>query len=262
MNITPYLNRIYAISRQFGIDPRKTFRAIRNLPRFILDLHTFRTQYHDRISLYPCLHDWHQEAGITKSEYFRQDLLVAQIIYEKHPKRHIDIGSRIDGFVAHVASFRSIEVLDIRPVNTTLPNIRFKQADIMDPNQSVANQYDSISCLHALEHFGLGRYSDPIDPQGFIRALANIAQLLADEGQLYLSVPIGVERVEFNAHRVFSPTTIVSTASKQYLKLQTLIIIDNGEIKYYTASEAPLSDIERMHYVLGIFIFLKDSSQS
>jgi len=79
----------------------------------------------------PCLHDRYEEGGTTKSEYFGQDLLVARWICDAKPQRHVDIGSHIDGFVAHVASFRKIEVFDVRPINTQIPGVVFKQADLM-----------------------------------------------------------------------------------------------------------------------------------
>ena len=111
------------------------------------------------------LSDYEGNSGIAKGDYFHQDLLVAKLIYEDQPKRHIDIGSRVDGFVAHVASYRKIEVLDIRPLaKSEHENIIFTQADLMNPKD--LGEVDSISCLHVIEHFGLGRYGDPIDIEG------------------------------------------------------------------------------------------------
>jgi hypothetical protein len=56
----------------------------------------------------PCLHDWYEEGGTTRSEYFWQDLLVARMVFETKPEKHVNIDSRVDGFVAQVASFREI----------------------------------------------------------------------------------------------------------------------------------------------------------
>jgi hypothetical protein len=62
--------------------------------------------------LYPCLQEKDQESGVLTEHYFYQDLYVSRKVFQNNPIRHVDIGSRIDGFVAHVASFREIEVLD------------------------------------------------------------------------------------------------------------------------------------------------------
>src|SRR5208283_2551263 len=109
--------------------------------------------------------------------------------------------SRIDGFVAHVASFRSLIVLDLRPISTQIRNIEFMQADLMKPiPDSLVELCDSLSCLHVLEHFGLGRYGDTIKYDGYVLGLDNLHRILRKGGKLYLSVPIGPQRIEFDAH--------------------------------------------------------------
>ena len=157
--------------------------------------------------MYPCLDDRGSSAGSAKGHYFHQDLLVARRICANAPKKHVDVGSRVDGFVAHVAAFREIEVLDVRPLTSNIPNVRFKQVDLMAPFAAdLAGYCDSLSCLHALEHFletRLYAYGDTVDFEGHLKGLSNLKQLVAKGGKFYLSVPIGPQRIEFNAHRVF-----------------------------------------------------------
>ncbi|MGD0335708.1 MAG: DUF268 domain-containing protein [Candidatus Omnitrophota bacterium] len=250
----------WLMSVQFGIDLRKTFRAFLGFPRYIRDLFRFRCNYRGRLNLLPCLHDWTEEDEATKNEYFWQDLLVARWIFKANPVKHVDIGSRVDGFVAHVASFREIEVFDIRPITTPIPGIIFRQADLMKPVEGMAGYCDSLSCLHALEHFGLGRYGDPLDPKGFERGLANMASLLKTEGTFYLSVPIGSQRVEFNAHRVFDPRVIFNLAIENSLKLSALTLIRDGwRLEEVLAPEERFSDLAGERYALGVFTFKKFS---
>ena len=161
--------------------------------------------------LYPCLDDRGSNAVTAKGHYFHQDLLVARRIFANAPRLHVDVGSRVDGFVAHVASFREIEVFDVRPLAATIPNVRFRQADLMAPFDPALGGYcDSLSCLHALEHFGLGRYGDAVDFEGHLKGLANLKRVVAVGGKLYLSVPMGPQRIEFNAHRVFAVDYLLS----------------------------------------------------
>ena len=68
-------------------------------------------------SSFPIVQDYNASSGISSGHYFHQDLLVASMINKASPTRHIDIGSRVDGFIAHVASFRKIEVIDIPLIN-------------------------------------------------------------------------------------------------------------------------------------------------
>jgi hypothetical protein len=218
----------WLLATQFGFDPLRLWRSLCGLTHYLRDRRSFQRGYHGALGWMPCLHDRYEEGGTTKSEYFWQDLQVARWIHATAPRRHVDVGSRVDGFVAHVASFRQIEVLDVRPISSRVPGITFRQADLMD-GQSIAyltasggGYCDSISCLHAIEHLGLGRYADPIDPQGYARGLANLAALLQPNGRLYLATPMGRERVEFNANRVFAPRTILSCAEQQGLHLDRL----------------------------------------
>jgi len=254
----------WRLSAQLGIDPRLFLLSLRALPGYLSDWREFRRGYRGRLHFKPCLHDRHEEGGTTKSEYFWQDLLVARWIFDSKPKRHVDIGSRVDGFVAHVASFRDIEVFDVRPISTKIPGVMFKQADLMSGDglplsaEGDAGYCDSLSSLHAIEHFGLGRYGDPIDPDGYSLGIANMASLLLRGGTFYLSTPIGRERVEFNAHRVFDPHNIIHLAQSHGLTLRRLVVIDvGGSVHEAKASPEALKVLAAAEYHLGMFVFIK-----
>lgn len=250
------------LSSQFGIDLLLFLRAIRGIPLFLRDWIRFRKNYKGKLVLTPCLHDRYEESGATKSEYFWQDVLVARAIHAAKPVKHVDIGSRVDGFVAHVASFREIEVFDVRAISTAVPGVMFRQADLMNPTSlpttAEGGYCDSLSCLHAIEHFGLGRYGDPVNPQGYQCGIANMAQLLQPGGTFYLSTPTGQERVEFNANWVFDPRSIVRCAEAAGMTLQKLIVITAANGPQEAAIDAAaLADLALPHYQLGLFIFTK-----
>ncbi|MBK8637481.1 MAG: DUF268 domain-containing protein [Chromatiaceae bacterium] len=262
MLLKPTIIKLHRIISQFGLDPLRFARSMRGLPGFIHDWRLFRQGYAGRLTLVPCLHDWFEEGGTTRSEYFWQDLLVARSIHEAKPERHVDVGSRVDGFVAHVASFREIEVFDVRPIPSLVPGVVFRQADLMDarsmPSDVAGGYCDSLSCLHALEHFGLGRYGDPINPRGYEQGIANMVKLLKPGGTLYLSTPIGRERVEFNANWVFDPRTILNLAESNQMKLQRLVTFNPvSGLREIQPNDADLVDLATSHYHLGIFIFIK-----
>jgi hypothetical protein len=157
----------------------------------------------------PILSEWDEPGGVLGA-YFFQDQLVARWIHEARPARHVDVGSRVDGLIGSLAVFREVEVLDIRPQPSKVRNVKFHQVDLM---QELGREWesctDSLSCLHTIEHFGLGRYGDPLDPQGHLKGLRQLKRMVRPGGVLYLSTPIGRERVEFNAHRVFAPERLL-----------------------------------------------------
>lgn len=255
---------------QFGFEPQKFVRAIPRVIPYLITLFKFTKNYKGRISFVPCLHDRYAEAGVTKSEYFWQDLFIARLINEANPKIHVDVGSRTDGFVAHVASFRTIEVFDVRPITTAIPGVSFRQADIMDSASMNAlkssifsdglGYCDSLSCLHVLEHIGLGRYGDRIAPLGYKTGFYSLSKLLRPGGFLYLSTPIGEERVEFNANWIFNPFRILELANAHGLLLNKLFTFNSStgliEVENSTLEQSMIK-LSRQHYNLGIFIFQK-----
>lgn len=242
---------------QMGFNLIRFFNFFKNLPTFLNQYYKFKKIYKGKVEFLPCLHDKNDEAGNSKGEYFLQDLYVAKRIFNANPINHLDVGSSFDGFVAHVASYRDIDVLDIRPINSKLPGIKFKQFDLMNPVLDNNQIYDSISCLHALEHFGLGRYGDPIDINGHVKGLENLSKLLSSEGTLYLSVPIGISRVEFNANRVFSPKYIIKLAQSFNLEIIDFTLIRDGQINEVGLDQVLFNELENIRYALGIFIFKK-----
>ena len=180
---------------------------------------------------FPCIKDkFLSSGGIENSHYFLQDMYMAREIYNAKPLKHIDIGSRIDGFIAHLAIFREVEVFDIRPLDREIKNVVFKQADLTKINQNLLEYSDSISCLHTIEHFGLGRYGDEIDPEGHLKGFEVISNILQPSGMFYFSVPMGPNRIEFNAHRIFSLPYLLSWLGKRYDVVKFGYIDDESRI--------------------------------
>ena len=233
------LRTLYGYSTRFGFDPRAGYHSLRGVPRFTADLVAFKRAHAKTgavddwplADLYPCFADRHEQSGSARGHYFHQDLLVARRIFTRQPGSHTDVGSRIDGFVAHVASFRALRVLDIRTLTETIPNVTFEQCDLMtDLTPAMRGSCDSLSCLHALEHFGLGRYGDPIQPHGHEVALRNLAGLLRPGGWFYLSVPIGPQRIEFNAHRVFGLRHLLDLVASSFEVRALSVVDDRGDL--------------------------------
>lgn len=259
------------LSEQFGIRPKKLIRAILALRWYLRDLFLFRRYFRGDILVSPCLHDRVENVDVRKNEYFWQDLLVAHWIFLADPKKHVDVGSRLDGFVGHVASFRQLEVFDIRPPNISIPRVCFRQIDFMstDSVSSLIGEKlgycDSVSCLHVLEHLGLGRYGDPVDCEGYKKGIKNLSKLLVNGGTLYLSTPIGRDRVEFNANYVFDPLRLVSLARENWLCLVKCVVFtqDAGLIELNLSElESPLGQFSRREYALAIMVLKKNYSSA
>jgi len=262
-----FLHRIYNIANQFGFNPIKTIRALIGILPYLSDLISFKNKFSGTLVLNPCLDDRYKEAGDIRNEYFWQDLIVARMIYENNPIKHVDIGSRIDGFIAHIASYREVEIFDVRPISIKIPGVTFRNFDItnleaVDSSIRIRDHYcDSISCLHSLEHFGLGRYGDKVDPDGYKKGIRSICNLLKVDGVFYLSTPIGRERVEFNANWVFDPKNIIYLAESAGLELESFGVINSSEgYKKFNISEDVFRSLQSEEYKLGLFIFRKSNN--
>lgn len=256
MHSKSLLRGLFELRRNFrmiGLLPF-SLRLMAKLPQFSREIREFLKKGGAIKKLYPILSDYNASAGEAKGHYFHQDLLVAQFIHSAKPRRHIDVGSRVDGFVAHVASFRKIEVFDYRDLNVSEhPNIHFKKFDILGSN--LQNITDSLSCLHALEHFGLGRYGDPIDPEGHQKGFKKLIAMLERGGHLYLSVPIGSKsEVHFNAHRILNPTEVLTWSAAE-LRLITFSYIDDYGYLHRDSNVNTLS--AELRYGCGVYTFLK-----
>ena len=203
--------------------------------------------------LKPFLLDFHTDAGIVGGHYFFQDLWAARKIFERRPARHVDIASRLDGFVSHVLAFMPVEVIDVRPLKSSLAGLSFVQADATTLGNYPDESIESISSLHAIEHFGLGRYSDPVDPDACFAAMRSLARVLSPGGRLYFSVPVGRERLEFNAHRIFNPHSILTSFSSLTL-LSFATVDDDGNF----LPNARLADYADANFACGMFEFTKD----
>ena len=200
-------NKIIKLRHQQGLKLRNIIKYYKSLSAYIDANGTI-----DDVK--PIINEFTSSAGTAKGDYFHQDLLIASRIFIKQPILHIDIGSRIDGFVSHVASYREIQVYDIRdiPTNPAHTNINFVQKDIFKIERKEI--CDSLSSLHAIEHFGLGRYGDTIDIVAPQKALDIMVGMLKYNGTLYISLPLSdFDQTIFNAHRIFSPTTILNIDS-------------------------------------------------
>ena len=183
-------------------------------------------------NLYPCLYDWDAQAG-SMGYYFYQDLWAARKIFSIRPSEHFDIGSRVDGFIAHVLTFMPVTLIDIRPLSDKVEGLRFIQSDATNLDNIADDSIISLSSLCAPEHFGLGRYGDPVDPEACFKAMRSMQRVLKKGGHLYIAVPVGEQSgVAFNAHRIFRPELVIETLNE--LKLAEFsVIVSSGKHKGY-----------------------------
>lgn len=233
-----------SIIRESGFRKRRFLAALRAWPEYVADRKNFQEVAGESLDEFhwghelPILTEKHEASG-GFGAYLLQDLVVARWIREDSPTKHFDVGSRIDGFVTNVAAFRRIEVIDIRPAPGQIPGVIFHQSDVMTQTPPKwSESLPSLSCLHTIEHFGLGRYGDPLDPRGYQKGIARLKDMVEPGGMLYLSTPIGPQRIEFNAHRIFSAATLLEWFKDGWDIEKFAVIDDNAKIQVEVAITA------------------------
>ena len=163
------------------------------------------------VEYYPCLFD---NLSYTPLEptYFFQDSWAAKHIFDLKPNHHYDIGSSAKT-IGILSQFVPITMVDIRPIELELPNLFFQKGSILElPFED--NSIETLSSLCVVEHIGLGRYGDPLDPFGSEKAIKELGRVLKTDGVILFSVPIDNEnKIYFNAHRAFTRDYILELFS-------------------------------------------------
>lgn len=203
-NYKIYIAEFDIFEESFYASDREKYHMLNKRPTFKLD------EKND----YPVIKDRYEDAGKVDN-YFWQDLWAARLIFQNKPEKHYDIGSRLDGFIAHILAMGiPVKMIDIRPFPTEIDGLDTIVDDATELREFEDDSIESLSALCSLEHFGLGRYGDAIDPEACFKCFERIQKKLKVGGKLYVAVPIGKEKVCFNAHRCFYAQTIVDCFSK------------------------------------------------
>lgn len=170
-----------------------------------------------------------------------------------NPTIHYDISSTLN-FSTMASAFFNIEFYDYRPVNLKLSNLKTDSADLLSlpfKNDSIS----SLSCMHTIEHIGLGRYGDKIESDGDIKAINELKRVLAVDGNLLFVVPIGKSKLIFNAHRIYSYEQIISYFKG--LKLINFTLIPDNAIEFGIIDNATKEQSDAQKYGCGCFWFKK-----
>lgn len=229
--------------------------AAARYPAFLFDYVRYRSISAERVpfaDIYPCLFDKCSATQSGRGHYFYQDTWALARIMECIPIKHIDIGSRIDGFAGQLSAICDVEYVDIRTVDLGLDRFTMLQGSLLClpyADRSV----DSLSCLHVIEHVGLGRYGDTVNSDGSEAAAKELVRVLAIHGRLLVGIPIGRERVAFNAHRIFSPFTVLKWFGD--LRLVEFSVLNDDAIFRRFANP---HDYTGSDYACGLFLFERD----
>lgn len=181
----------------------------------------------------------------------------SRVIAELRPQEHIDIASSLY-FVGSVSAFVPTRFIDFRPADLGLSGLNSEAGTLMHlpfPDNSV----ESLSCMHVVEHVGLGRYGDPFDYDGDIKAVRELSRVVAPRGSLLFVVPIGGQaRIQFNAHRIYTYEQVLALFSD--LDLVEFSLIPDDGVKEGLIRHADPQLASEQRYGCGCFHFKKQTT--
>lgn len=199
---------------------------------------------------FPMLHD-RTDTTPFDAHYFYQSVWAAQQIQASGVPQHVDVGSWVV-YAGMLTAFTNVTFVDIRPLETNINRMRAVNGSLL-ALPFADNCVRSVSCLHVVEHIGLGRYGDPLDPYGTVKAIHELKRVLAPGGRLFFSTPVGQARVQFNAHRVHSPLQILEHFDGLRL-VEFSVVDDRGTLVRDTQPE----HYQNAYYACGMFEFTRD----
>lgn len=202
---------------------------------------------------YPCLND---DSSLTNfdSHYIYHVAWAIKKVLDSKPEQHVDISSSLN-FCTSICSVIPTTFIDYRPANLILNQLVCKKGDITDTTQWEENSYDSVSCMHVVEHIGLGRYGDILDVNGDLSAMSNLMKIVKPGGRLLFVVPTGIPEIYFNAHRVYSAKWIIDFFSSQF-ELNEFYYIFSDSTKSPLLN-CDISLTENVTYGCGCYEFIK-----
>lgn len=180
----------------------------------------------------------------------------ARVVAQIKPRQHVDVASSLY-FVSSISAFIPTKFIDFRPADLGLSGLTSGAGTLMNlPFES--NSVESLSCMHVVEHVGLGRYGDPFDYDGDLKAVAELIRVLAVGGHLLFVVPIGGSpRIQFNAHRIYTYQQVLSLTEGLSLE-EFALIPDDGSVDGLIRQAEP-SQAALQRYGCGCFHFVKST---
>jgi len=236
-----------------NLDPRPEW-FMRDLGTFVNLIRTEDSERFDpeRIEILPFLNDKTSTTSFD-THYIYHPAWAARVLKGISPSLHIDIGSTLH-FSTLLSAFIPTRFYDYRPAYLNLTGLSSETADLTNLIFE-DNTIETLSCMHTIEHVGLGRYGDHLDAKGDLKAMKELQRVVRPGGSLLLVTPVGKQKILFNGHRIYSFETITQAFDKMAL-VEFSLIPDNA-LEIGMIFNCPTETVKQQDYGCGCFWFRK-----
>jgi SAM-dependent methyltransferase len=241
----------------------RRLRALKSIKDYLLDFYRFRKmgvrkperlplRWKDRL---PCLKDRDDSLSFDR-HYIYHTGWAARALAEIRPQRHMDISSTLF-FCSIISAFVPVQYFEYRKIDLQLDDLTCGSADLLAlpfPDDSVS----SLSCMHVVEHIGLGRYGDRLDVDGDLKAMSELKRVLSPGGSLLFVVPVGRPRIMFNGHRIYAHEQILEHFDG--LRLREFALIPDNPSNGGLIPRASAELVGQQSYGCGCYWFMKNET--
>lgn len=170
----------------------------------------------------------------------------------------LDVGSG-NGMTALGASFAGSDVVAVGPEPEQFPfhphGIQYVQGDLNRLEFDPAS-FDQILSCSSVEHVGLSGRSDASeDPEGDLLAMEKMAGLLKPDGDMVLTIPVGLDAVHAPLHRIYGEQRLGCLLRNWEIREESYWAKLTGE-KYepVTRGQALSDKGSNRYYALGLYV--------
>jgi len=154
-----------------------------------------------------------------------------------------------------------VTAVGLEEITLRHPNFSYIRADINSIQQP--GRFDVVVNVSTTEHVGLGRYGDPLDPDGDLKAMRRLREWMRPFGRHILTIPIGQDAVVGHYHRVYGADRLPKLLEGYHI-IESMFWVKNERDQWIEVGEEwaitepptllPVESPLHLYYAIGGFV--------
>jgi hypothetical protein len=195
-------------------------------------------------AIWPILNEDTDQTGFDR-HYVYHPAWACRVLRRTRPALHHDFSSTLN-FIAMASAWVPITFCDYRPAALQLDGVATRCENLTQLSFA-DDSLDSVSCMHVLEHIGLGRYGDVLDYDGDLKAVAELTRVVRVGGDLLIVLPLGrTARIQFNAHRIYTWGAVLEMFRDRFDLVESALIPEQPNLGLVYSPDASLLNTQTL----------------